>query len=374
VLLMPTVVVAEPGDVTVERLRRAADGAGIDVTTATGDKAREVLADAAAGAAGLAVVGVGTQAGAALDAASERGDIDAFVSLAGVLDAAHRDLIAAWPELPVLAVAPPGDRVALAAAVDAYLASPHPHSDLVARGESVDESVDAVVAWLRDRAAERVDVGAVTCTSSDGWEIHGTLRVPHREAPVPGVVLLHTGRSDRAAYARLERLLPAAGLAVLNVDWRGRGESINLGSYFDLDADTKAAGWRDALAALALLAADARVDGERLAAVGCVHGAEYAVRAAWRDRRVRALVILTGYRPSEPEEEALLVSGDVDVLYVNATGHTITGDAMRDLCSRAPRRSAQLIEYPGSALGYQRFEVDPTLETRIASWLSEVLA
>ena len=76
----------------------------------------------------------------------------------------------------------------------------------------------------------------------DGWEIHGTRRVPSRANPVPGVVLLHTGRSDRAVYSRLEHLLTDAGLAVLNIDWRGRGESTNLGTYFELDADTRVRG------------------------------------------------------------------------------------------------------------------------------------
>ena len=191
---------------------------------------------------------------------------------------------------------------------------------------------------------------------------------------MPGVVLLHTGRSDRAAYSRLERLLSERGLAVLNIDWRGRGESINLGSYFDLDDATKAAAWRDAMAALEHLAGDERVDSSRLGAVGCVHGAEYAVRAAWRDRRVRALVILTGYRPHEPEEAEILVSGDVDVMYVNSIGHTIIGAAMHDLCDRAPRGTAHMVEYPGSALGYQLFEIDHALEPRIAEWLAGVLS
>ena len=77
----------------------------------------------------------------------------------------------------------------------------------------------------------------VSFTTVDGWIIHGTRRVPVRAEPVPGVVLLHTGRSDRAVYARTEQLLARfPGLAVLNVDWRGRGESINLGAYFELDA------------------------------------------------------------------------------------------------------------------------------------------
>ena len=32
-----------------------------------------------------------------------------------------------------------------------------------------------------------------------------------------------------------------------------------------------------------------------------------------------------------------------------------------------------MIEYPGSALGYQLFEQDPALEPTIVTWLGEVL-
>ena len=45
----------------------------------------------------------------------------------------------------------------------------------------------------------------------------------------------------------------------------------------------------------------------------------------------------------------------------------------RDLHHRAPRGSSQMIEYPGSAIGYQLFEQDPALEPRIVAWLTEVL-
>ena len=119
-------------------------------------------------------------------------------------------------------------------------------------------------------------------------------------------------------YSRLEHLLTDAGLAVLNIDWRGRGESTNLGTYFELDAETRLAAWRDAAAALDHLASDPRVDaahgGGRLRAWRRICGAPR------RDQRVRALVLLTGYRPHEPEEAALLVDGDVDVMYVTAVG------------------------------------------------------
>jgi dienelactone hydrolase len=371
---MKVIVVADGDPPLLAPMREAASKAGSKaglswVATAPSEAATTIV-DAARGD-GCVVVGVGTAAGPALETAAEHGGVRGFVSLHGQLGESQLELLAEWPQLPVLAIAKPADRVALACAVSAYLAAQHPASDLM-----LDEGAphDDVVAWIAGRMAAEVEVTEVSFPTIDGWIIHGTRRVPVRDEPVPGVVLLHTGRSDRAAYARTEQLLADSGLAVLNVDWRGRGESTNLGTYFELDAETKAAAWRDAAAAFEHLAADPRIDASRLAAIGCVHGAEYAVRAAWRDRRVRAVVVLTGYRPHEPEEAQLLLSGDVAVLYVTATGHTITTEAMRDLHRRAPRGSAQMIEYPGSALGYQLFDQDPSLEPRIAAWLAEALA
>ena len=210
------------------------------------------------------MIGIGSAAGAALEASSECGSVLGLrVARRRARSAAIVGLLAEWPELALLAVADSADRPALDSAVTAYLAATHPASDLIVDDPGTDE---LLMAWLAARAAERVDTSAVTFTTSDGWEIHGTLRIPGREQTVPGVVLLHTGRSDRTAYARLERLLTDAGVAVLNIDWRGRGESTNLGTYFDLDDATKAAGWRDAAAALDVLAADPRVDVTRLAA------------------------------------------------------------------------------------------------------------
>ena len=361
---MKVIVVADGDPPLLAPMREAASKAGLSWVAAAPADAAASIAD------GCVVVGVDTAAGPALEAAAEHGGIRGFVSLDGDLEAHHVELISEWPELALLAVARPGQRSRFGCAVDTFLASAQAASDLIAEDSPVPEQI---LAWITDRTADDVEVTEVSFTTADGWEIHGTRRVPSRANPVPGVVLLHTGRSDRAVYSRLEHLLTDAGLAVLNIDWRGRGESTNLGTYFELDAETRFAGWRDAAAALDHLASDPRVDAARLAAVGCVHGAEYAVRAAWRDQRVRALVLLTGYRPHEPEEAALLVDGDVDVMYVTAVGQTITSDAMRDLHRQAPRGATVMIEYPGSAIGYQLFEQDPSLEPRIAAWLSEAL-
>ena len=210
-------------------------------------------------------------------------------------------------------------------------------------------------------------------TSNDGWELHGTRWIPERPEPAPGVVLLHSGRSDRVVFARLERLLAERGLAVLNLDWRGRGRSTNRGSYMALSGDERAAGWRDAAAAFDHLAGCPGVDPDRLAAVGVIHGAEHAVRAALHDPRVRALVILTGYRPADSAEAAYLTSPRVDVLYVTSRAHTITSTAMRALYEASPSRRSRYVEYSGGAIGYQLFELDPGLEPAVVDWLVEVL-
>lgn len=304
----------------------ALSAAGVD-TTAT-------MAD------GVAVLAVGADADAAVVEAAEHADIAALAIVDGDLSPATEELLDEWPEVPVLRSTDPDD----------------------------------VAAWLAERLAVRTAVDEVTFESDDGWQLHGTRWLPASDAPVPGVVLLHSGRSDRAVFSRLERLVADAGMAVLNIDWRGRGRSTSGGTYFSLTPEQRAEGWRDAAAALDHLASIPGVDSERLAAVGVVHGAEHAARAAQRDPRVKALVLLTGYRPVSEEEAGNLTSGAVDVLYVTSTDHTVTTEAMRQLYEATTNPRTRYVEYPGGAIGYQLFEVDHSLEPEIVRWLTEALS
>lgn len=337
----------------------------------------DVSASLAASASQAVVVGVGGAGSAALQAAADDGSVCGVALWDTPLDDADVEMLGEWPEVPVLGVAHASERQALRSVADAFLVSAHPDSDLVVAGVDDPAADDSAIARVRKWIADRSDVSApaeeVVFAGADGWELHGTRWLPKRDSPVPGVVLLHTGRSDRAAYTRLQRLLAEAGLAVLNLDWRGRGESINRGSYFDLATETRDAAWQDALAALDHLAGLESVDQTRLATVGTVHGAEYAVRAACRDSRVMAVVLLTGYRPQDQSEATHLTSGAVDTLYITCTGHGITTRAMRELHSAAPPGRSQYLEYPGAALGYQLFELDDDLEPRVVRWLVEAL-
>lgn len=353
-----------------ESAAREALAAALELRLVEPDEAGAALD--ALSATSVGVIGVGRAGDAALRAAASDDRVVALALIDAPLDPESVALVAEWPQVPVLAAAAPSDRPALAGAVDAYLASSHPASRLVVAPTGPGTATTAA-RWLSERLARRARVDEVVIDTEQGWRLHGTRWLPTADHPVPGVILLHTGRSDRAAFARLARLLAERGFAVLNFDWRGRGQSVNQGTYFDLAAEVRAAAWEDALAALDHLAEQPEVDADRLAAVGVVHGAEFAVRAAVRDARVKALVLLTGYRPADESESAHLLGGNVDVLYVTSTDHSVTTDAMRALYDASPGRHTRYVEYPGGAIGYQLFEVDEELEPDVVDWLAEVL-
>jgi dienelactone hydrolase len=366
------VVGVDPGDASwLGLLQAGVAGQQLDYVASSAADLASVLPERVDGGR-VGVVAVGAAGEPALMAAAGTGGIDALALVGAPLANDAVAVIEAWPELPVLALADAADHAGLRGAVDAYLASDHEASDLIV-GAVDDAAARSVVGWLAGRLDQTAHVCDVTLASADGWELHGTRWIPERPRPSPGVVLLHSGRSDRAVFSRLERLLADRGFAVLNLDWRGRGQSTNRGTYMELSGDERAAGWRDAAAAFDHLADNPGVVPDRLAAVGVIHGAEHAVRAALGDPRVRALVILTGYRPADPAETAYLASGRVEVMYVTSSAHTATSASMRALYEATSSRHSRYVEYAGGAIGYQLFELDRRLEPAIVDWLAEVL-
>jgi dienelactone hydrolase len=334
-------------------------------------------------ATAIAVVASGGAAGAAIDAASYDPRVVAVCAVGGPVPLTAARVFELWKDVPVLAVVEARDRDALGAAVELRFASTHPDSDIEVIGD-VDvgtgptfgsladawtDASSAAASWLDRRLAAVAERREVIVHSDDGWEIHGTLTVPSGDgSAVPAAVLLHSGRSDRAVFSRLQGLLARHGVAALSIDWRGRGQSQNQGTYFTLTAEQRAEGWRDARAALSALEEHPGIDASRVAMIGVVHGAEHAVAASLDDDRVKMLGLLTGYAPRSEREAAHLVSGAVDVLYVTCRGHGPTTAAMRELAARTPAGKATLRVYSGGAIGYQLFAVDPALEEAIASW------
>lgn len=321
----------------------------------------------------VAVCGFDAAAERSLWIAAEHGGIAALALVRPTLSDESIGIIREWPEVPLVTLAEPRQDDALRSAVGAYLASSNGFSDVVV-GEVDENTIARIAGWVADRLVATTSNEEVMTTASDGWELHGTLRLPRAETPVPGVVLLHSARSDRAVYTHLEGLLAQHGLAVLNLDWRGRGQSVSRGSLWTLSEQERAESWRDGIAGLETIAARPEVHGGRLGLLGSAQGAEIAVRAGMRDERVRAVVILTGYQPADAAEEQFITAGRAEFLFVTSSDHRERTEAMRRLYESSPGARTRYIEYPGSALGYQLFDTDPGLEPTIAAWFAEVLA
>ena len=157
------------------------------------------------------------------------------------------------------------------------------------------QASDALTA-VRDAlpdASHRVVQDLVTF-EVDGQTVVGTLALPASLERPPVVLLLHgfTGSrdelpisgTDEGVFSRTAQVLAARGVASLRIDFRGSGQSD--GEW----ADTTFTGQiTDASAAIDWLAAEERVDGERIALLGWSQGGLVAAAAA--DDRVDTVAL-----------------------------------------------------------------------------------
>ena len=336
----------------------------------------------------IAVLAEEAVADAAVLGARAHWQVRSFVLLSGRLSRTAKEILAEWVDDPVLCLVSSEDKRALRDMTDVYFASGHADTDIrvfegMGRGAEMLEGwaqrfpdgeplERAIAAWLRRQLSSVGREREVSFMTEDGWKIFGNLLLPDSNGKkAPGAVLLHSGRSDRYVFGGLERLLVRAGFAVLNIDWRGRGKSINKGRYFDLSKEERANGKLDAKAAIDFLTSQSGVDRERIGLVGIVHGAEHAVRGSIGDPRVKALALLTGYVPMDERERAYLTSGKVHAMYVTCTGHKHVTETMRGLYEATSDKLTRLSVYEGGAIGYQLFELDDKLEPTVVEWLKE---
>lgn len=339
----------------------------------------------------IAIVAEGKAADRAVLAAGSDQRVSSFCLLSGRLSQEAKDVLTDWRQTRSLCLVSCEDKKSLRDMTDVYFGSHQAATDIrvferLGRGADMfvswskqfpeAEPLERNVAdWIRSSLSSVGTTREVSFETEDGWEIFGNLLMPaSRDEKVPGVVLLHSGRSDRYIFVDLERLLVRAGFAVLNIDWRGRGKSINNGRYFELSKEERANGKLDAKAAIDFLSEESGVDRDRIGLVGVVHGAEHAVRGSLNDPRVKAIALLTGYMPVSDEERAFITSGKVHVMYVTCEGHRQVTNIMRKLYEETPDKLTRLIVYDGGAIGYQLFELDDKLEPALGDWLKEGLA
>lgn len=146
---------------------------------------------------------------------------------------------------------------------------------------------DQVRRWLAQPAPQEEAVAF----QSAGETVRGLLYLPGESArPAPAVLVAHGFTGSRNADARLlvwlARALAHNHIGALTIDFRGSGESA--GDFAAMTPETEIA---DAKEALTLLAADRRIDANRLGMVGHSLGGLVTACTAGDDARLRAIAL-----------------------------------------------------------------------------------
>ena len=314
--------------------------------------------------------------------------IRAYVFLAGHLSDQAKKILVQRPEMPLLAVLTKEDRVALRDSVDVYLSSQNSASDLrvfedMGSGTSMflryrdrypdlkpldEEIVDWLAAQVKGLGYKR----EVSFQTEDGFTIYGNLRMPDsasEKQPVAGTVLLHSGLSDRNLLYDLELDLARNNIAVLNIDWRGRGKSKGKGIYFFLDSEQQSHAYLDAKAAINFLANQKGVDQSRIGVFGTVLGAGHVAGGAVGDPRVKTMVLVSSYTPSQAAKDNIAAREDMPVLCMASQGEP-AAEEMKSVCELSKNPESRLMLFPGGGHGFYQI---PGAHEPAVKWLVDIL-
>jgi alpha/beta superfamily hydrolase len=218
-----------------------------------------------------------------------------------------------------------------------------------------------------------LDLGAkkeVTLETEDGWLLYANLSLPspEDEKTVPGVILLPTALTDRKIYYNLERLFTTNGFAVLNLEYRGIGNSINKGAYIDQPYSEIMGGRRDLQEGYRFLTAQAGVDADRIGVLGSILAAKYALYGAKENPGLKAIAMLDPvvWPWDEAEDCNALESLARPLLIVTGDGMGTTTKNFTLLAAKRERN--RVISFPGSIVAYLRMGDDTGLESAIVRW------
>jgi dienelactone hydrolase len=339
----------------------------------------------------LGIVAEEESANAAVLGAVGNPSVKTMVFLSGRLGERAKDYIAANDQIAALAVVSKEDRASFQDMAAVYSRSKNPASNIFvfedlgvgAAMGSVwrdkfpnDKPIDFTLGeWLVARLSELGERKEVSLQSQDGYKLHADLVLPDqsmRKRPLPGVVLLHSALGDRHIFENLVRSLVGKGVAVLNLDWRGRGQSIERGYYFDLPGDERRRAHLDVRAAVDFLAAEKAVDAQRIGIVAMVLSGKYGMLAAVKDVRVKTFVVLTGF-VSEGAEQEQINGMKIPVLYLLSGGRPKVTKAMMDHYALTKPYGSQVFMHSGSEHGFHLIDKDRGWELLIVNWLNDHL-
>ncbi len=129
----------------------------------------------------------------------------------------------------------------------------------------------------------------ITFNATNGTSLAGTVALPKAAGPHPAVLLCQGLSGVRhLVLPEVAAHLAGAGYASLRFDYSGCGDSGGVRGWVDPQQRV-----RDAMSALAILAARTDVDASRLGVYGHSYGGPVAIHVAAQDERVRALATVS---------------------------------------------------------------------------------
>jgi len=237
----------------------------------------------------------------------------------------------------------------------------------------------AATSALGAPTSSKVEGVPTTIATPDGVTLSGTYWGQSGKAPA--VLLLHMLGRTRADWEPLAEDLAARGYTVLAVDFRGHGESRQMGKKHLDFTDFTSRDWKgllvDVRAAGTWLAAQPGVDPGKIAYVGASIGANAALMTGAGDKAVRTVVLLSpgidyhGLQTERAMEEwgarpVFLVASDKDAKNPTAV------ECVTRLATLSTGRHAVKV-FKGTGHGTELLTLEPTLKTQIEGWLKQNL-
>ena len=220
---------------------------------------------------------------------------------------------------------------------------------------------------------------------SEGWTLVGDLTMPDSTSLKAFALLLHKAAGDREAYASMAEAMAERDIALLRIDLRGHGDSINLGAFDPtigryLDENDPAivqnfslirSGDRDIVAIMQWLDQQSRLRSLPLVVVGSSYTGEEMVQAAVETRFADIYVALAPGSFSE-ESIAAIDPSEVPWLFVRAE---IELPFFPDLFAaiRDGSEVAEIWVLPGEGHATDLFDQNPNLHIRLIDWIAERL-
>ncbi len=334
----------------------------------------------------IGVVGTGLSAKyVVLEASEGHPGIQALVLLSGELnDKAHQYF--KYPHsVPVLSVVDKSDKKYFSFMTESYENSVNRSSDLIlAHGHgAVMFSYSAgleerVVHWFEHNLMALGTEQEIIFKSFDGWELHGTLRLPaavKSNKKVPGVVLVHGAKHDQLTYYQLARELTKQGMATFRFDWRGKGRSV--GTRI-LDEQYRDIVFKDIKAAIEILASQPAVDPNSIGTVAATAACVYTLEASLDDPRVKSIVLMTALEPNERVKQ-LLMGSNVPIFAIASTddynyqiGESLA-ESTRQIYKLSNSKESTFLLYDDAGRGTEMLKIKPELEPMIIRWFNDKL-